>query len=207
MIAFAEEADILMKNKKEYNKKYYQEHKEHNKKYYQIHREEILKRVKKYNKENKEKIKEYQIDYYQLRKQERKKYYQDNRKRILKQVKKYWQFHKKEKTYYKPNKLKTNINFKIMCNLRNRIWYALKRNIKSKSTILLIGCSLEKLKQHLESKFKQGMSFPNYGKWHIDHIKPCASFDLCKISEQKKCFHYTNLQPLWAKDNFSKGDR
>jgi hypothetical protein len=49
------------------------------------------------------------------------------------------------------------------------------------------------------------MSFKNYGKWHIDHIRPCASFDLSKASEQKECFHYTNLQPLWAEDNLSKG--
>jgi len=49
------------------------------------------------------------------------------------------------------------------------------------------------------------MSWNNHGEWHIDHIKPCTSFDLSKLSEQKKCFHYKNLQPLWAKDNLSKG--
>ena len=68
----------------------------------------------------------------------------------------------------------------------------------------LIGCSIEKLKKHFEKQFKSDMSWFNYGKWHIDHIKPCCKFDLRKISEQKKCFHYTNLQPLWAKENFRK---
>ena len=68
----------------------------------------------------------------------------------------------------------------------------------------LVGCSIEKLKQHLESQFKEGMTFSNYGKWHIDHIRPCTSFDLSKLDEQYKCFHYTNLQPLWAEENLRK---
>ena len=51
------------------------------------------------------------------------------------------------------------------------------------------------------------MSWGNYGKWHVDHIRPCASFNLVNEEEQKKCFHYTNLQPLWAKDNLSKGSK
>lgn len=63
----------------------------------------------------------------------------------------------------------------------------------------------KQLKKHLEIKFTKGMSWENYGKWHVDHIKPCAKFDLTKESEQRKCFHYTNLQPLWAIDNFKKG--
>jgi len=70
----------------------------------------------------------------------------------------------------------------------------------------LVGCSIDQLKQHIEKQFKKGMSWDNWGiyGWHIDHIKPCASFDLTKESEQKKCFHYTNLQPLWAKENLKK---
>jgi hypothetical protein len=79
--------------------------------------------------------------------------------------------------------------------------------MKSLSTINLIGCSIEHLRRHLAFQFQPGMSWSNYGKWHIDHIRPCAKFDLSKESEQKKCFHYTNLQPLWAKDNLIKGDR
>lgn len=51
------------------------------------------------------------------------------------------------------------------------------------------------------------MSWDNYGERHVDHIKPCAKFDLSKPDEQRACFHYTNLQPLWAKDNIAKGCR
>ena len=84
---------------------------------------------------------------------------------------------------------------------------AIKHNYKSASTKILIGCSIDFLKQHLESKFQQGMSWKNYGKWHIDHIRPCASFDLSQAREQKKCFHYKNLQPLWARDNILKKNK
>jgi hypothetical protein len=78
---------------------------------------------------------------------------------------------------------------------------------KSKKTQDLIGCSIEQLWVHLEKSFKTGMTRENYGKWHMDHIRPCASFDLSKPEEQYKCFHYTNLQALWAHENFSKGSK
>jgi len=71
-------------------------------------------------------------------------------------------------------------------------------------TIQSIGCSVNELKKWLELKFQEGMTWDNYGKWHIDHIKPCCKFNLADIDDQKKCFHYTNLQPLWAKDNRKK---
>jgi hypothetical protein len=61
------------------------------------------------------------------------------------------------------------------------------------------------LRDYLEAKFTEGMTLDNHGKWHIDHIKPCASFDLLHKKQQRKCFHYKNLQPLWAHENLSKG--
>lgn len=60
---------------------------------------------------------------------------------------------------------------------------------------------------HLEAQFAEGMSWDNYGEWHVDHIKPCALFNLLLADEQEACFHYTNLQPLWGPDNCSKGAR
>lgn len=73
----------------------------------------------------------------------------------------------------------------------------------------LIGCDIEHLIKHLESQFRDGMSWDNYGikGWHIDHIIPCNAFNLWNPEEQKKCFHYTNLQPLWASENLAKSDR
>ena len=76
-------------------------------------------------------------------------------------------------------------------------------------TMELLGCSIETCCQHLESKFQPGMTWENYGQhgWHIDHIRPCASFDLTDPEQQRECFHYTNLQPLWAEDNIRKSDK
>ncbi len=98
---------------------------------------------------------------------------------------------------------------KIAKNLRGRIRHALQKDgmNKSTSTTELLGCSIEFCRDHLASQFTDNMDWDNYGKWHIDHIRPCASFDLADAEQQRVCFHYTNLQPLWAKDNMSKGDK
>ena len=90
-------------------------------------------------------------------------------------------------------------------NLHSRLYMAVQ--YKSCKTMELTGCSLEDLTKHLESKFTEGMTWENYGQWHIDHIRPCASFNLEDPEEQKKCFHWTNLQPLWAADNLKKSDK
>ena len=96
---------------------------------------------------------------------------------------------------------------KLISNQRKRASRALKGIVKSNHTLEMIGCSALDLRDYLESKFQDGMSWENYGKygWHIDHIRPCASFDLSDPKQQEECFHYKNLQPLWAKDNLSKG--
>lgn len=103
----------------------------------------------------------------------------------------------------------TNPVFVIKKSLRTRVWHALRDQnaVKYKSTLDLLGCTPEFLWEHLEKQFTSGMTRENYGKWHVDHIKPCSKFDLTKEEEQKKCFHYTNLQPLWAFDNISKSDK
>ena len=98
---------------------------------------------------------------------------------------------------------------KIINRVRKRMNEVLKLNSKSARTLQLLGCTPEFLRSYLESKFLPGMSWENYGinGWHMDHIIPCNSFDLSDPEQQKTCFHYTNLQPLWAKDNIKKGDR
>ena len=110
---------------------------------------------------------------------------------------------------YKTKKYKTDIRFKILQNLRGRINSVLHGNNKSLSTMFLVGCEIDYLMYHIQSKFTKGMSWDNHGigGWEMDHIKPCSKFDLSKKSEQLKCFHYTNLQPLWAEDNLKKGNK
>lgn len=114
----------------------------------------------------------------------------------------------KKRTY---QKIKLTPHLKMMYSLRNRIYKLIKRNkgIKKCKTNELLGCTVWELRSHLEALFTNGMSWSNYGinGWHIDHIIPCISFDLTKEEDQKKCFHYTNLQPLWALDNMKKGTK
>ncbi len=103
---------------------------------------------------------------------------------------------------------KNDINYMIMNKQRGRIAHIIKHQgtIKADKTIKLIGCSIDELKIHLEKQFEEGMNWKNYGKngWHIDHIIPCSIFNLNEEEQQRICFHYTNLQPLWAEDNLKK---
>lgn len=168
---------------------------------HQVHRQEELEYKKQYRKIHKEEIKEYMKDY---RKQhiepianQRKQYRKDNKNSIKKYMKQY---------FIKYQKITLH---KLIKNLRTRVGLALKGNPKSETTMKLVSCSIETLIHHLSCKFydrKDGlkMSLDNYGLWHVDHIKPCYLFNLSKKSEQKKCFHYINLQPLWAVDNLKK---
>lgn len=104
-----------------------------------------------------------------------------------------------------------DIPHRIRAAIRNRLNTSLKRRKQPRiaSAIEFLGCTVEFLKQHLESKFKSGMSWENHGRkgWHIDHILPLASFDLTNPIQFKKANHYTNLQPLWATENIVKRDR
>lgn len=127
----------------------------------------------------------------------RKLYYQTHRKETIQQT-----------TQYQNNRRKTDPGFKMKRNLRCRIYHALKSQNAKKSnrTLKLTGCTVPFLMEYIESKFKDGMTWENYGTWHMDHIYPCSKFDLTNDEEQRKCFHYTNLQPLWASENISKKD-
>ncbi|HEY7550974.1 MAG TPA: hypothetical protein VH913_15835 [Hyphomicrobiaceae bacterium] len=89
--------------------------------------------------------------------------------------------------------------------MRTRIWGALRGRTKSARTFRLIGCTVERLRAHIEAQWLPGMSWANYGDWHVDHIRPCASFDLSDPLQQRECFNWRNMQPLWEPDNASKG--
>lgn len=106
-------------------------------------------------------------------------------------------------------KRKSSNAFRALCAQVTRIWMATRSDeaLPCASSKELIGCSAEELKIYIESKFKPGMTWENYGRngWHIDHVKACALFDLTDPDQQRACFHYTNLQPLWAAENRKKG--
>ncbi len=110
---------------------------------------------------------------------------------------------------YTRNKRATDINYRIADNLRTRLHTALNGNCKADTTEALLGCTYEYAVAHIEAQFTEEMSWSKMGVHgiHIDHIRPCASFDLTDPEQQRECFHYTNLQPLWAEDNLRKSDK
>jgi hypothetical protein len=120
----------------------------------------------------------------------------------------------KKSQYYQQNKakilvkylldLKNDIEKRIAHNLRNRLRGAIERGTKSGSAVADLGCSIADFKEFISSKFSDGMSWENYGKWHLDHIVALCKFDLASVEEFRKAAHYTNYQPLWAKYNLVK---
>lgn len=142
---------------------------------------------KRYRLKNSKKIKEYRSNYYYNNKEKAKKYHN--------------------------NRYHSDPKFNLICKLRNRIGQSIRNNStnckKYDSTIKLLGCSFNHYKNYIESKFTKNMTWEHVlnSEIHIDHIKPCSSFDLFDIEQQKICFHYTNLQPLWKEENLKKSNK
>jgi hypothetical protein len=136
-----------------------------------------------------EQDRKYRLNNAEVIKKNKAKYYQKNKKRILK---KYLLI------------LKQDINKRLAHNLRNRLKSAIKRGRKAGSAFHDLGCSIEEFKSYIASKFKDGMSWNNYGKWHLDHIIPLCKFDFSNRKDFLKAAHYTNYQPLWAEENLKK---
>jgi hypothetical protein len=164
--------------------------------WYRKNRSNVLNRVTNNYLNDKDYKLEYAKEYREQNKDKVQDYFEKNKTKIYKQRA------EREKT-----RRKQDVSFRIASNLRARLRQAIKNNKKTTTTIDYLGCTINELKIHLEAKFTVGMSWDNYGKWHIDHIRPCSSFDMSKEIEQKECFHYTNLQPLWAIDNIRKSDK
>ena len=125
-------------------------------------------------------------------------------------VQKVWDSkNRKSKLEYEKQKRKIDPNFKIAGSLRRRLTAALKGNNKSGSAIKDLGCSVDELRIYIESLWQPGMTWDNYGikGWHIDHIKPLSSFILTDKDELKQACNFRNLQPLWAEENLSKGNK
>lgn len=163
---------------KEKNSKY---NKEYHKRTYVNRRDKMIERTSKWQQENKEHRAEYLKDYCEK--------------------------HKDELTAKIKQKRRENVLYRLYLNIASRMDRTIKDAgaKKCKRGITLLGCSMEELKDHFESKFAFGMCWKNYSEWEIDHCLPISSFDLLNPREQEICFHYTNLQPLWKIDNARKG--
>jgi hypothetical protein len=159
---------------------------------------------KKWREKNKEKL----SNYYKLWSEKNREYLRDYHTK--------WREENREplneyKRHYEKTKKDSDPAYKLACYTRTAIYTCLKeRNIdKYKNTFDLLPYTLEELIGHLESKFKEGMTWENYGQWHVDHIKPMVSFDIKEPTDKsfQECWSLSNLQPLWEHDNLSKGSR
>jgi hypothetical protein len=187
---------------REYNTQYYKDNtekiKETTRIYTKTNRNEILSKKREYVRINKERLLVYKHVYYETHKdtmlEQARLYRKTHRAEINKSLKKY-----KDKTP----------SYRMAHNLRTRLGMFLKGKTKYYKMEELLGCSFTFFQEYITSLFSEGMGFENYGRWgwHLDHKVPCESFDLTNPEEQKKCFHYTNLQPMWWYDNLSKGSK
>ena len=152
---------------------------------YGKNRKKEIARSLKYNRDNPDKHSKHNRDYYRK-----------NKEICL-----------KRNNSYMKKKMQTDPNYRLKRLLRDRFRKALKNNYKNGSAVKDLGCSIEEFKIYLESKFINGMSWDGIfsGSIHIDHIRPLASFNLVNREELQTALHYTNLQPLWSKDNLKKG--
>lgn len=200
---------------------------------YQKNRIEFLERAKRYASENKQKIKEYRQTYGKENREHINAYrrrnwvkdYANNREKYIIKAKQYYLNNREEKKqynqiYYKNNKAtinkraakyqanrkKNDVEFKLQHVLRNRLLKALRTNQKRGSPIRDLGCTIPELKFYLEGQFQDGMTWNNHGVrgWHIDHKIPLSFFDLTEREQFLQACHYTNLQPMWAKENLQK---
>jgi hypothetical protein len=112
-------------------------------------------------------------------------------------------------TEYSVRRRKVDVNYNLTIILRQRFNKALKQGYKAGSAVADLGCSVAEFRKHVESQWSSGMSWENYGRngWHIDHIIPISKFNLSDREQVKQACHYTNLQPLWARDNIVKGNK
>jgi len=190
--------DKVNQSSKNYRKNNPEKYKESINKYLEKHPEMLSKnrlilyrKNEEFKKKEKIKRKEWYLKNIDSIREKSKKYYHENKKVL-----------REKNNVYKSLKLKIDPLERLEKNLRDRIREYLTGENKSKRTFEIIGLDKEKFKSYIESKFKEGMSWENYGEWHLDHIKPLYlsenEEDLVKLN------HYTNLQPLWAEDNIKK---
>ncbi len=170
-----------------------------------------------YQKDNFDKIqkrtKQHRTDNLEHYKDKSKENFIKHRERYRESAKKWYQKNKEKCNARGRERYRTETNYKLMCEIRSGIGRALRcRSIKKNHpSIKYLGCTVEEFKVYIESKFTDNMTWDNHGRgeeyWHLDHIKPLSSIDLGDVEQLKQACHYTNYQPLWEKDNLSKGSK
>lgn len=179
--------------------------KSYQKEYREKNRERINQRKAEYRLSHKEKIKEYR----EAHKEDARKWRQEHREEIA-EYQREWRSNNREKIWaYFQKKRKTDDQYRISVNYRRRIGLILRSGQMSQRMKELLGCDFETLKTYIEKQFKPGMTWDNYGTegWQIDHIKPCAAFDMTNPQQVAECFNYKNMQPLWRWENQEKSDK
>jgi hypothetical protein len=162
-----------------------------------------------YRLKNKDKIRKYNSRYIKEHYLEHKKIVEKYKERKNYLARIYRKLHPEKARAYVSFRRATDIQYKLKMALRHRIYLAIKNNQKSGSAVKALGCTVEHLKKHIESLFQPGMNWNNwtYTGWHIDHIKALSTFDLTDTKQFADACHYTNLQPLWWKDNIIKSNK
>ena len=147
----------------------------------------------------KERGKKWRLDNKEHVREQNKIYYQNNRELKIKYSRE-WGKNNPDKVTASRVKRRSTPEGKLIHNLRNRVNKIMKRIdvVKDSTTLELLGCDALTAKDYIQSQFTEGMTWGNYGDWDVDHIRPCASFDLTKLEEQKIAFNYKNLRPLWS---------
>lgn len=149
--------------------------------------------------ESHQRAKQWRLNNPERYKQSMEDYYQDNAEKIRARSKQ-WAQDNLERVRDRQRATRATPEGRLIHNLRNRVNKIMNRIevVKDSTTMKLLGCDAQTVKSFLEEQFTTGMNWDNYGDWNVDHKRPCASFDLSNPEEQKKAFHYTNLQPLWS---------
>jgi hypothetical protein len=157
---------------------------------------------KRWVNKNKEKVVSYRKEWLDKNSEHRKNYMKEYRERNVNKI-------REQKRKYEKDRKDNDPFYKLCCYTRTAVYTCLKERSVDKysNTFDILPYTLEELISHLENNFTEGMSWENYGEWHVDHIKPMASFTFDTIDDDSfnECWSLSNLQPLWAKDNLSKG--
>lgn len=193
-----------------YRQRILKKRREQAKKYREKNKDKVKEIKRKYREKNLEKNRAYQREWarknrhkYPVNKEKNRARQQRYRERNKEKI-------RKRSLAYNKKKIETDVQARLKWLFRGRITSGIRLNLGNQAyrTMELLGCTIEIAKKHLESQFKDDMSWENHGKlWEIDHIIPISHFDLTDIEQAKRAFNYKNTQPLYWKENRAKGDR